>query len=151
MVFKEVPEWMCKKFKVLKYVRVASNGALKWFKEGKDIGYVWVQPALREKFGVEEGDFVDRSKYHTISGEYYCKWWVGFGNGSLVLRPNSVRCRRSSVGLHRIVAAAWVPNDDPRRTCVCFKDGDKTNVNADNLVWRSHKEIHDLNNQKIDN
>jgi len=43
-----------------------------------------------------------------------------------------------SVGLHRLVAMAWIPNDDyVAKPIVDHKDGDKTNCHADNLEWVS--------------
>ena len=38
--------------------------------------------------------------------------------------------------VHRLVALAFIPNDDPRRkVCVRHLDGDPGNNRADNLVW----------------
>lgn len=47
------------------------------------------------------------------------------------------RCPR----VHRLVAMAFVYNDDPKRKVeVNHKDFDRTNANADNLEWVTHKE-----------
>ena len=43
--------------------------------------------------------------------------------------------------IHRLVAEAFVPNDNPEhKTEVDHIDGDKTNNRADNLQWLSHTE-----------
>ena len=47
--------------------------------------------------------------------------------------------KQSTKRLHRLVAEAFVPNDDPaHKTTVDHIDGDKTNNRADNLQWLSN-------------
>ena len=40
---------------------------------------------------------------------------------------------------HRLVAFAYIPNDDLNLTCVNHKDGNKLNNNVDNLEWCDYK------------
>ena len=41
-----------------------------------------------------------------------------------------------TIAIHKLVAKAFVYNDDPvNKTFVCFKDGNVNNVKYDNLVW----------------
>lgn len=145
--FLKVPEWMCNDFPVLENIRVAKNGALKWFDGDKDLGYVWTMPVLRDKFGVREDETAcfDRSTDKGMRERKKHAWWLGIGNGRLVLRPNFPGRGKTPVQLHRIVAAAWVPNDDTNKMYVCFRDRDKMNVNSDNLVWVSGKDMHSGN------
>lgn len=52
-------------------------------------------------------------------------------NGALICNLKNKRCR-----VARLVAEAFVPNPDPEnKTIVGFKDGDRENTNADNLIW----------------
>ena len=46
---------------------------------------------------------------------------------------------RKSVNVHRLVAAAFIPNPD-NKPCVDHIDGDRTNNHADNLRWVTVKE-----------
>lgn len=42
--------------------------------------------------------------------------------------------------IHRLVAKAFIPNDNPERTCVNHKDSDRTNNNVNNLEWVTPRE-----------
>lgn len=46
---------------------------------------------------------------------------------------------RKFVPLHRIVAKAFIDNPD-NKPCVCHKDNNKENCNADNLYWGTNHE-----------
>ena len=46
---------------------------------------------------------------------------------------------RKSVNIHRLVAAAFIPNPD-NKPCVDHIDGDRANNHADNLRWVTVKE-----------
>ncbi len=52
-----------------------------------------------------------------------------------------------NVGLHRLLARTFIPNDDPvNKNTVNHKDGNKLNNSLDNLEWMSHKDniIHSI-------
>ena len=52
-------------------------------------------------------------------------------NGALICNLKNKRCR-----VARLVAEAFVPNPDTEnKAIVGFKDGDRENTNADNLIW----------------
>ena len=42
--------------------------------------------------------------------------------------------------VHRLVAKAYIPNDDLDRDYVNHKNGDKTDNDVSNLEWVTHKE-----------
>ena len=71
--------------------------------------------------------------------QYYANLWV--------------KGERKRIGVHRIIASNFVPN--PKKyNLIKFKDGDKSNVNASNLVWvkgilPNRKSITNLNNRII--
>ena len=68
------------------------------------------------------------------------KWLVPNDNGRGYLQVklfNDNVCR--NIFVHRLVAEAFVPNDDPEhKDTVDHIDGDKTNTCADNLQWLSN-------------
>ena len=68
------------------------------------------------------------------------KWLVPNDNGRGYLQvklSNENVCR--NIFVHRLVAEAFVPNDDPEhKDTVDHIDGDKTNNRADNLQWLSN-------------
>lgn len=37
--------------------------------------------------------------------------------------------------IHRLLAIAFIPNDDPEKDCINHIDGDKTNNSLENLEW----------------
>ena len=60
----------------------------------------------------------------------------GYQTVSLYEHPISKRCM-----VHRLVALAFIPNPDGKRT-VNHKDGNKKNNCVDNLEWATHSENH---------
>jgi len=54
----------------------------------------------------------------------YKKYSITFDDGN-----------RKEMFAHRLVALAYIPNDDERKTIVNHKDGDKLNNTVDNLEW----------------
>ena len=77
----------------------------------------------------------------------YGRVWSDKSKKWLVPRPNYkgylIVClyrdgKKINKSIHRLVAEAFVPNDDPaHKTTVDHIDGDKTNNRADNLQWLS--------------
>lgn len=50
------------------------------------------------------------------------------------------RCGLTSSSVHRMVALAWVENPEPERfNVVRHRDDDRSNPNADNLVWGTQR------------
>ena len=47
---------------------------------------------------------------------------------------------RTPQGIHRLLALAYLPNDDPTKTEVNHIDGEKDNNKLSNLEWVSHSE-----------
>ena len=61
------------------------------------------------------------------------------------LKDQSGRTRFASCATHRLVALAWLPNNDFKtKPILDHIDGDKTNPAVDNLRWVSYKENADL-------
>lgn len=58
------------------------------------------------------------------------------GNKSVGLLLNTGEVK--TVTIHRLVALAFVKNDDIYKNDVIFKDKNKLNCSADNLVWVNH-------------
>ena len=53
----------------------------------------------------------------------------------------TVKVNGKAVPLHRVVALSCVPNDNPQdKTLVKFKNGNKRDIRAENLIWVSPKE-----------
>lgn len=48
--------------------------------------------------------------------------------------------KRHSKSVHRLVAQAFIPNDDTEKTQINHIDGNKVNNNKDNLEWCTCKE-----------
>lgn len=46
---------------------------------------------------------------------------------------------KKNVFVHKLIAETWIPNPD-NKPCVGFKDSDKMNVRADNLIWETRME-----------
>ena len=51
----------------------------------------------------------------------------------------SVQSKQRTMSVHRIVATAFIPNPDGKRT-VNHKDGNKLNNSVENLEWATHSE-----------
>ncbi len=60
-------------------------------------------------------------------------------------------CKRKCFKIHRLVAEAFVPNDDPEnKTTVNHKDGNRANNRADNLEWATYSENEKHSYDKLD-
>lgn len=62
------------------------------------------------------------------------------GYSSIFLNDN-VRSKRTSAGVHRLVALAYIPNDEGKAE-VNHKDGNKANNHVSNLEWVTKRENH---------
>lgn len=80
------------------------------------------------------------NSYGRVWSDYSKKWLVPIPNGRGYLRVCLCRDGKTFFKLiHRLVAEAFVPNDDPEhKTEADHIDEDKTNNRADNLQWLSH-------------
>lgn len=81
----------------------------------------------------------DGKCYNNITGKYL-KGQINCRNGYLsyyLTMPNGDKTRQYA---HRLVAQAFIPNDDKRKTEINHIDGDKTNNCSDNLEWVTPKE-----------
>lgn len=47
--------------------------------------------------------------------------------------------KKETISLAYLVARNFIPNLEAKK-CIIFKDGDKTNVKAENLKWATHSE-----------
>ena len=97
---------------------------------------------ISERIKLIEGSTTD---YISETGKVY----KDCGNGKMFpkcIKPNAVNGyiyvgitmgdRNISKRVHRLVANAFIPNDDPKnKTIVMHKDNDKTNNNVSNLKW----------------
>jgi len=80
----------------------------------------------------KSGDIVDVN----TSKVYKCPK-VTYRYPTVTIKPSSSSVSKVMLR-HRLVAIAWVPNDDHvAKPIVDHKDGDKTNCHADNLEWVS--------------
>ena len=75
-----------------------------------------------------------------VWSDYSKKWLVPAPNSKGYLRVCLYRDgKKFNKAIHRLVAEAFVPNDDPEhKTTADHIDGDKTNNCADNLQWLSN-------------
>lgn len=90
--------------------------------------------------------------YVTCRGDVYSARRVARSKPIRKLRPNSAGTydgyglwsptagKAITVRGHRIVAIAWIPNEDPTKTVVRHLDGNPRNNNASNLAWGTHAE-----------
>lgn len=75
-------------------------------------------------FGRVRNDLTNYIKKNTMSNiGYYVTSLYGEG------KPKRTRL------IHRLLAIAFIPNDDPEKDCINHIDGDKTNNSLDNLEW----------------
>ena len=86
---------------------------------------------------------LDQKVFNRVLGEFIRKGQI------LKPVPNSNGYLRVSLGykkpkkrffVHRLVAKAFIPNDNPEKNCVNHKDFDYTNNAAENLEWVTHLE-----------
>lgn len=85
-----------------------------------------------------EGYYVN--SYGRVWSDKSKKWLAPSNNGKgyqiVILFKNGKQVCKS---VHRLVAEAFVPNDDPQtKTEVDHLDGNRANNRADNLQWLSH-------------
>lgn len=79
------------------------------------------------------------NSYGRVWSEKRKKWLKGMPNSKGYLRVGLRNNNRQSLkAIHRLVAEAFVPNDDPEhKDTIDHIDGNKTNNRADNLQWLS--------------
>lgn len=75
-----------------------------------------------------------------ITGKIYNKWIDKYSNTFKVLLKE--KQGYTYFNLSRLLALVFVPNPEGK-DLVLFKDGNKQNINIDNLQWATHKEIQD--------
>ena len=82
------------------------------------------------------------NSYGRVWSDKSKKWLVPTPNSKGYLRVSLYRDGKIfNKRVHRLVAEAFVPNDDPEhKTEADHIDGDKANNRADNLQWLSHTE-----------
>lgn len=110
------------------------------FKERKEINpEIWKDVKGYE--GLYEVSNFGRVKSHIKIGSptyYKIPMLSASGYFTVCLSKNGKVCH--SIGIHRLVAEAFIPNFDTTKTEVNHKDGDKLNNYVDNLEWVSRKE-----------
>ena len=79
------------------------------------------------------------NSYGRVWSDYTKKWLVPAPNSKGYLRVGLCRDGKQVFkAIHRLVAEAFVPNDDPEhKDTIDHIDSDKTNNRADNLQWLS--------------
>lgn len=86
-------------------------------------------------FITEDGKCYNEKTDKFLKGQINCKW--GYVSYVLTL-PDG---RKKRISAHRLVATAFIPNDDSKnKTQINHIDGVKTNNTVDNLEWVSPKE-----------
>ena len=144
--YRSLPAWICENNPILKKIEVNRKGAMRTI---KDRVYIWSPKENCHEFGYMQMDCYKGDKKRP-------GWWLAKSDEGWFLRPCNWRSdnpgqkeghggkykwsKRTQIPLQRIVAAAWVPREEGQ-DCVIFKDGDKFNTDAGNLMWVSRREI----------
>lgn len=135
--YKPVPQWMCDIHPCLNRFEVSKSGAVKLRKNTR---HVWSTVETCRDLG-----YMQCQAYYGEDG-HRIGWWIAKSDEGYFLRPTNWRkenphsktgymwSKRSQIPLHRIVASAWVPKPEGYDN-VTFIDGNKYNVNAENLMW----------------
>lgn len=154
--FRRLPEWFCEKWKypVLRKLEVTADGAVRTvrgIKRGRVAGgvYLWSTPETCADFGYMQCQTYPRE------GERKTGWWLAKAADGYYLYPSAWRrenkghesgygseyrwSSKKYIRLSHLVAAAWCERKDDQ-DCVYFRDGDRFNVKAENLVWGKHGE-----------
>lgn len=74
-------------------------------------------------------------KCYNSKTDKYLKGQYNYKNGYLSYNITLPDGSKKRVYAHRMVALAYIPNDNPKRNQVNHIDGDKTNNYVDNLEW----------------
>lgn len=105
------------------------------------MGSIMLKPikGYEGQYSIDEGGNVHNLKTNTILKHILKK------NGYLVITLYSENPRYYQVGIHRLLAIAFIPNPHDKKE-VNHKDGNKQNNNLDNLEWVTSREnnIHAL-------
>lgn len=80
--------------------------------------------------------------YNFISGSFpKCSYGGNRDYLYYIVRDTMIDNKRLTIGMHRLVAMAWIPNDDwHNKNIVDHIDGDKYNNSVNNLQWVSASE-----------
>ena len=110
------------------------NNGLIYYKRIKDI-----IPEVKDYYYITStGEIVSNSlRIDQEQSLYFSK----DNNGRLLVRLSTETGKRKSFAVHKLVALAFVYNDNPvEKTQVIFKDRNKSNINAWNLEWVGYSE-----------